>query len=235
MSANQNIIDLYHGSDHIVELPAFGVGKPDNDYGSGFYTTRILNRASEWALLFGMKEARVNHYQIDVSDLNVLELDEYGPMAWIAEVIANRGVTSAIAREFSEEFVTRYKVNTSNADLIVGYRADDSYGDVIEAFMSGEITVEEVQRLFYKGELGEQYFIKSKKAFTCIKFIDAFAPELSKEAGLEINKARKEVLHFLQQRRLQIAKRFQVPEITVIDAITNTYSYNRELRYYERR
>ena len=76
---------------------------------------------------------------------------------------------------------------------------------------------------------------KSKKAFTCIKFIDAFVPELSKEAGLEINKARKEVLHFLQQRRLQIAKRFQVPEITVIDAITNTYSYNRELRYYERR
>ena len=61
MSANHNIIDLYHGSDHIVEFPAFGVGKPDNDYGSGFYTTRILNRASEWALLFGMKEARVNH------------------------------------------------------------------------------------------------------------------------------------------------------------------------------
>ena len=58
MSANHNIIDLYHGSDHIVELPAFGVGKPDNDYGSGFYTTRILNRASEWALLFGMKEAK---------------------------------------------------------------------------------------------------------------------------------------------------------------------------------
>ena len=52
--------------------------------------------------------------------------------------------------------------------MIVGYRADDSYGDVIEAFMSGEISVEEVQRLFYKGELGEQYFIKSKEAFARI-------------------------------------------------------------------
>ena len=235
MSPNQNIIDLYHGSDHIVKLPAYGIGKSDNDYGSGFYTTRIINRASEWALLYGMKEARVSHYQIDVSGLNVIELDAYGPMAWVAEVISNRGVTSAIAREFSEKFVERYKIKTSDADLIVGYRADDSYGDVIEAFMSGEITVEEVQRLFYKGELGEQYFIKSKEAFARIKFIDAFTPEPSEQAGVEISVARKEVLHFLQQRRLQIAKRYQVPEITVIDAITNTYSYNRELGYYERR
>lgn len=105
--------------------------------------------------------------------MNVLKLDDFGPMAWVAEVIANRGVTSAIAREFSGEFVKRYKVNTLNADLIVGYRADDSYGDVIEAFMSGEITVEEVKRLFYKGELGEEYFIKSRNAFDCLKFIDS--------------------------------------------------------------
>lgn len=47
MSANQSIIDLYHGSDHIVEYPSFGVGKPDDDYGSGFYTTRIIERASD--------------------------------------------------------------------------------------------------------------------------------------------------------------------------------------------
>ena len=47
MSTNQSIIDLYHGSDHIVEYPSFGVGKPDNDYGSGFYTTRIIERASD--------------------------------------------------------------------------------------------------------------------------------------------------------------------------------------------
>ena len=107
--------------------------------------------------------------------------------------------------------------------------------NLLLTFMSGEITVEEVQRLFYKGELGEQYFIKSKKAFAQIKFIDAFTPEPSEQAGVEISVARKEVLHFLQQRRLQIAKRYQVPEITIIDAITNTYSYNRELGYYERR
>ena len=28
---------VYHGSDHILELPVFHGGKPQNDYGSGFY------------------------------------------------------------------------------------------------------------------------------------------------------------------------------------------------------
>ena len=26
-------IDIYHGSDHIIEQPVFGEGKPYNDYG----------------------------------------------------------------------------------------------------------------------------------------------------------------------------------------------------------
>ena len=26
-------IDIYHGSDHIIEKPLFGEGKPYNDYG----------------------------------------------------------------------------------------------------------------------------------------------------------------------------------------------------------
>ena len=28
-------IDIYHGSDHIIEHPQFGEGKPYNDYGQG--------------------------------------------------------------------------------------------------------------------------------------------------------------------------------------------------------
>ena len=32
-----DMITLYHGSDHIVEMPVFGEGKSYNDYGRGFY------------------------------------------------------------------------------------------------------------------------------------------------------------------------------------------------------
>ena len=31
---------IYHGSDHIIEKPQYGYGKPYNDYGVGFYCTR---------------------------------------------------------------------------------------------------------------------------------------------------------------------------------------------------
>ena len=34
-------ITLYHGSEQIVEAPAFGMGKHNNDFGLGFYCTEI--------------------------------------------------------------------------------------------------------------------------------------------------------------------------------------------------
>lgn len=35
-------IKLLHGSDHIIEKPDFLLGKTNNDYGRGFYCTRII-------------------------------------------------------------------------------------------------------------------------------------------------------------------------------------------------
>ena len=32
---------IYHGSDHIIEKPQYGYGKPYNDYGVGFYCTEM--------------------------------------------------------------------------------------------------------------------------------------------------------------------------------------------------
>ena len=236
MNKHHSIIDIYHGSDHIIEKPLYGFGRRDNDYGSRFYTTEIKERAEEWAFLFGSDKAVVNHYKLEVMGLNILSLDDYGPLAWIAEVISNRGMNSPVGAAFTERLIKKYKVDTNAADIIVGYRADDSYGDVIEAFMSGEINVDEVVRLFYKGELGEQVFIKSEKAFERLKFSDAYVPKLSNEStGRAITIARREVLKFLENRRIEIASRFIVPEITVADAVENTYIYNKEFGYYEKR
>lgn len=41
---------IYHGSDHIIEKPKFGYGKPYNDYGIGFYCTQNPNMAKEWGV-----------------------------------------------------------------------------------------------------------------------------------------------------------------------------------------
>lgn len=56
-----------------------------------------------------------------------------------------------------------YRISTADFDIIKGYRADDSYTQVIEAFLLNQINIEEIKKLFYKGSLGNQIFLKSQK------------------------------------------------------------------------
>ena len=44
------IITIYHGSEQIVEVPTFGEGKKNNDFGLGFYCTESDYLAKEWAV-----------------------------------------------------------------------------------------------------------------------------------------------------------------------------------------
>ena len=67
-----------------------------------------------------------------------------------------------------------YRISTADFDIIKGYRADDSYTQVIEAFLLNQINIEEIKKLFYKGSLGNQIFLKSQKAFKQIEWKDAW-------------------------------------------------------------
>ena len=73
-----------------------------------------------------------------------------------------------------KRLVEMYKVDTSLYDIIKGYRADDSYTQVIEAILLNQINIAEVERLFYKGSLGNQIFLKSEKAFSQIKWLGSY-------------------------------------------------------------
>ena len=45
---------LFHGSSNIVGQPVYGKGKKYNDYGQGFYCTRHIELAKEWACTEGV-------------------------------------------------------------------------------------------------------------------------------------------------------------------------------------
>ncbi|MDY6324093.1 MAG: DUF3990 domain-containing protein [Catonella sp.] len=78
---------LYHGTDRILSKPLFDFGSPDNDYGKGFYTSPEKERAEEWAMANGHEDSNVvNIYEIDLDGLNILNLDDYGILSWIADV-----------------------------------------------------------------------------------------------------------------------------------------------------
>lgn len=52
-------IELWHGSSHVIKHPEYGLVKPNNDYGRGFYCTRSVELAKEWASRDWMTVSRI--------------------------------------------------------------------------------------------------------------------------------------------------------------------------------
>lgn len=226
---------VYHGSDHIITEPLYLGGKADNDYGNGFYTTEYEERAKSWAALNGNPEKSiVNVYELDMENLMVMDLNEYGVLAWIAEVVGNRGTSQEAASIVGDRLIQLYRKDTLGYDIIKGYRADDSYTQVVEAFLMNQINIQEVERLFYKGSLGNQFFLKSEKAFEQIKWINSYEVQLCEEDKKADIYARREVNKFLSKRMEAILiDGYEVPGITARFAIQNHLIYCKEFGGYE--
>lgn len=229
------MIKVFHGSDHIIKSPCYLGGKADNDYGNGFYTTEFEDRARSWAVLNGDAEKSiVNAYYLEVEELRVLDLNEHGVLAWIAEVVSHRGTNQEAASIVGNRLVEKYCPVDEEYDIIKGYRADDSYTQVVEAFLLNQINVYEVERLFYKGSLGNQIFLKSEKAFEHIKWIEAYSAEHREEYKKADLYARREVNKFLSARMQAIlVDGYEVPGITARYAIQNQLVYHKESGGYE--
>lgn len=224
------MLKIFHGSDHIIQYPQYMGGKSDNDYGNGFYTTEFEHRARAWAALNGNpKHSIVNVYTLDIDALKILDLNDFGVLAWIAEVVANRGTNQEAANIVGSRIVELYRPDSVGYDVIKGYRADDSYTQVVEAFLMNQINIFEVERLFYKGSLGNQMFIKSEKAFDTITWIESYQVTLQEEYKSADSFARREVSKFLSERMKAILlDGYQVPGITAQYAIQNRLIYQAE-------
>ena len=181
MEAMQTIT-LYHGSDHIVRSPKLGLGKPYNDYGQGFYCTREFDMACEWACKHG-GSGFANRYELDPSGLRVLNLNDgtHTVLHWIALLLANRtfSLSSEIAETARAFILKRYLIDTSAFDLIVGYRADDSYFSFAEAFMENSLPLRRLETALHLGKLGEQTALVSEAAFDNLRFIEAHPADAS--------------------------------------------------------
>jgi hypothetical protein len=55
-------------------------------------------------------------------------------------------------------------------DVIIGYRADDSYFSFARAFVNNEISLKQLSYAMRLGKLGEQYVLKSERAFLALQF-----------------------------------------------------------------
>ena len=166
-------ITLYHGSERIIEQPMFGVGKENNDFGLGFYCTENEVLAKEWAVS-SLRDGFANRYTLDTEYLNILQLNspEYTVLNWIAVLVELRlfSIQTPVARRAKQYLIDNFGINVNAYDIITGYRADDSYFDFAESFLNNGITVEQLAQAMQLGKLGEQIVIKSKYAFSKLKY-----------------------------------------------------------------
>ncbi len=167
------ILTLYHGSNQIVSAPEFGKGREHNDFGLGFYCTKNQELAKEWAVS-SVANGFANEYIIDIEFLKVLNLNtpQWTILNWIAVLLQHRvfPIKTPVARKARQYLIDNFSVNVNAYDLIMGYRADDSYFDYAEAFVNNGISVEQLARAMKLGKLGEQIVIKSKYAFSLLHF-----------------------------------------------------------------
>ena len=167
------LITIYHGSEQIVEIPTFGLGRKNNDFGLGFYCTESEDLAKEWAVS-SLRSGFVNRYTLDTEYLNILNLNspDYTILNWIAVLVEHRlfSIKTPVARRAKRYLIDNFGVNVNAYDLITGYRADDSYFDYAESFLNNGISVEQLAKAMRLGKLGEQIVLKSMFAFDRIRY-----------------------------------------------------------------
>ncbi len=167
-------VRLYHGSEVIVERPEFGKGARHNDYGKGFYCTENPELAREWACA-KQKNGYVNIYDMDMKGLSVLNLNDpqYNILNWLAILADNRTYwqNGSISEDAKDYIKTHFLLDISGYDVIIGYRADDSYFSFAQDFVAGVISLEKLSEAMRLGKLGEQIVLKSPKAFDQIEFV----------------------------------------------------------------
>lgn len=173
---------LFHGTDHIIEHPVFNGSKWANDYGYGFYTTENADLAKEWACSKN-QDGYVNIYEAELNNLKILNLNsaEYNILNWLAILTKFRSFwqKGSIAEEAKTYLYENFFIDPSKYDVVIGYRADDSYFSFAQDFIAGTISLSKLSQAMHLGKLGEQIVFKSQLSFSRLKFIRAESVDAS--------------------------------------------------------
>ena len=116
-------------------------------------------------------------YSLETDGLNVVKLnkDPFFIMHWLSVLLRHREfeLDTDLAAEAREYILSRFPVDLSDADAVIGYRADDSYFTFARNFLNGAITLTKLSEAMQLGKLGLQFMLKSKRAFDRIVFEEA--------------------------------------------------------------
>lgn len=168
---------LYHGSDAEIPRPKLSRGKSRNDYGRGFYCTEDVEMAREWACKGREPPGFANAYDFDPAGLEFLDLSgtDYTILDWIAVLLANRtfDLDTEVAREVRDYLLENFLPPVERADVVVGYRADDSYFNYADSFVNNALPLRRLNEAMRLGRLGLQTALRTERAFARLAFLGA--------------------------------------------------------------
>ena len=168
---------IYHGSKKIIENPLVKGSNDTNDYGPAFYLTLDLDAAMSWACR-NDSLGIVNKYSFSdkvFSNLRVLDLtnkNKYSVLNWMAILMHFRVLNTSFVKEnqIVLDWLSKYYIDVDEYDVIIGFRADDSYFRFPVRFIANDLAFEDLEKVFVSGNLGVQYAFISKRAIDALKF-----------------------------------------------------------------
>lgn len=80
-------------------------------------------------------------------------------------------ITSPLGKSAKEYILSNFLPDISQADVITGYRADDSYFSFAEDFISNTISLRDMNAAMKLGNLGAQVVLISERSFSQIEFM----------------------------------------------------------------
>ena len=155
---------LFHGSPNKIVVPTYGMGEEKHDYGQGFYLTESIDLAKEWAVCRPNEAiGYVHQYELDMNSLQILDFQEKGVLAWLAELMKHRDAADSKRYRM---LAKKYGIETSGYDVIKCWRANASYFYIAKEFVRDNIDMDILEELLSLGGLGIQYCMKSELAYS---------------------------------------------------------------------
>lgn len=155
------MLTVYHGGVEHIEKPLVKVGRKNLDFGHGFYITRRLQQAEEWAGRTARQRLSspvVNEYELDFDRLLAdfrYKIFEYYDAEWLHFIVACRN-----GYDSSQVY-----------DCIEGGVANDRVVDTVEGYINGTIDEEHALEELSKHQPNNQICLLNQQvADKCLIF-----------------------------------------------------------------
>ena len=98
---------------------------------------------------------------------------KFNILNWLAILLANRkfDINSPVGSNAREFILSNFLPDITGVDVMIGYRADDSYFSFAEDFVNNTISLCDLNLAMRLGTLGEQVVLISERSFEKIKFM----------------------------------------------------------------